>query len=125
MAHPSPIALIVEGDDEAARSLSGFLQANGFEVHRARDGESAHHTLERLRVDCLVSELRAPRIDGFPLLRHGLTRNPDLCAVVIADSNQVPLALEAMREGAHDFQFRPIQFEKLKTLLDARLVKTS
>jgi DNA-binding NtrC family response regulator len=117
MTHPRPVALIVDRDDEGARSLSGFLRANGFEVAAARDGESAHQALEANRVDCLVSELRVPRIDGFPLLRHGFTRNPELCAVVIADPDQVPLALEAMREGAHDFQFRPIQFEKLLAVL--------
>lgn len=117
MANPSPVALIVDRDDEATRSLSGFLRANGFEVARARDGESAHHALDARRVDCLVSELKAPRIDGFPLLRHGLTRNPDLCAVVIADPDQVTLALEAMREGAYDFQFRPVHFGKLLAVL--------
>ena len=68
-----------------------------------------------------MTELRAPRIDGFELLRHGVSRHPDLCAVVVAGADQVALALEAMREGAYDFQFRPVHFEKLLAVLDRGL----
>ena len=117
MANTHPAVLIVDRDDEPTRALSGFLRANGFDVSATQDGERALQILDAGQVDCLVSELRAPPIDGFRLLRHGLTRNPDLCAVVIAEPDQVPIALEAMREGAYDFQFRPVDLEKLLAVL--------
>jgi len=100
---PRPVVLIVGPEEAASGSLFGFLRANALEVAWARDDGAAHRQLDHRRVDCLITELRAPHVDGFLLLRHGLARNPDLCAVVVAGPDQVPLALEAMREGPMTF----------------------
>jgi len=116
-----PLVLIVSAEEGDSGPLSRFLRAQALDVVWARDDQAAHPLLEHRRVDCLITELRAARIEGVDLLRHALARNPDLCAVVVAEPDQVPLALEAMREGAVDFQFRPIHFEKLLAVLDRGL----
>jgi chemotaxis protein histidine kinase CheA/CheY-like chemotaxis protein len=58
------------------------LEAAGFEVETAADGESALRALRRRRVDLLVSDVRMPRLDGIGLAR--LVRDdPSLAAIPI------------------------------------------
>src|SRR5262249_13816383 len=67
--------------------------------------------------DCLVAELRVHRIDGLSLLERARERNPELCAVLIAERADVEKAVEAMRRGAYDFQVKPLHLEKLLEVL--------
>ncbi|MBI5711420.1 MAG: sigma-54-dependent Fis family transcriptional regulator [Candidatus Eisenbacteria bacterium] len=68
-------------------------------------------------MDCLVMELRVQRIDGMSLLRRAREKNPGVCAVVIAGTADIAQAVEAMRQGAADFQVKPLNHEKLLTVL--------
>src|SRR5262245_2738198 len=65
----------------------------------------------------MVTELRAHRIDGMRLLALAKSRNPEVCVVVLSEKADIALATEAMREGAYDFQNKPLDYEKLKTVL--------
>jgi DNA-binding NtrC family response regulator len=113
--------LVVDRETDAARALATFLAAQDLDVLWLHDGEGALNAIDDRRVDCLVTELRAPRIDGMALLRHARARHPLLCAVVISDEPAVERAVEAMREGAYDFQTRPLHHDRLLAVLQRGL----
>jgi DNA-binding NtrC family response regulator len=117
-----PRALVVEGDEVTAKSLVAFLRdACGMEVEHARDGEAGYNVLDSMPVNAVITDLKAHRIDGMRLLEIARARNPDVCVVVIDKNLDLPLATEAMRQGAYDFQIKPLNFEKLKAVLDRAL----
>jgi DNA-binding NtrC family response regulator len=113
----NPIVLVVDHPSEATRALIGFLGENDLRVIWSRDGESAFHALDEEHVDCLVTELRVHRIDGLGVLGRAIERNAEVCAVVVAERGDVPMAVEAMRRGAYDFQVKPLNLEKLLEVL--------
>jgi len=117
MQKPKPIVLVVDRECEATGALISYLRAQELEVVWARDGEAAFNALDQQRVDCLVTELEATRIEGGSVLRRALERNPEVCAVVIAEGAAIDGAVEAMRQGAYDFQVKPLNFEKLLQVL--------
>ena len=117
MSEPRPVALVVDRDHEDTRALVAFLRANQFDVEWTRDSEGAANVLEREHVDCLVSEARAPRIDGLALLSRARERNPAVCAVMITEGAELSVAVEAMRRGAYDFQSKPVNLHKLLATL--------
>ena len=112
-----PRVLVVDRENDATRALIAFLRQHDLEVVWARDGEGAFHALDESRADCLVTELRVHRIDGLGVLRRAIERNPEVCAVVIAEAGDVAMAVEAMRQGAYDFQAKPLNLEKLLEVL--------
>jgi DNA-binding NtrC family response regulator len=118
MQKHAPVVLVVDHENDATKSLLAFLRERGLEVVWARDGESAHTVLDRTRVDCLVTELRIPRIDGMRVLRRAREQNPELCAVVITEGAEIEKAVEAMRLGASDFQVKPIRTDKLMAVIE-------
>ena len=117
MRRESPTVLVVDRESEDTRDLIAFLRAQGLEVVWARDGESAFSALDQTPVDCLVTELVAPRVDGMALLRRARERNPEVCAVAITERPGIEMAVEAMRQGAADFQVKPLNLEKLLAVL--------
>jgi two-component system, NtrC family, response regulator AtoC len=117
----TPVVLVVDRESESTRALLAFLRGRGLEVIWSRDGESALNVLDDTRVDCLVTELRVPRIDGMEILRRARTRNPELCAVVVTEGAEIDRAVEAMRQGAYDFQAKPLHLEKLAAVLERGL----
>ena len=123
MLKETPTVLVVDREGDATKALVSFLKERELEVVWARDGESGYTALDDTRVDCLVTELRVQRIDGMALLRRARERNPEVCAVLIAERADVDKAVEAMRQGAADFQVKPLNHEKLLAVLRQGLAR--
>ena len=117
MQPETPVVLVVDRESAATRALITFLRSNGLEVVWARDGESAFTALDQTPVDGLVTELRAQRIDGMTLLRRAREKNHEVCAVVMTERPGIEMAVEAMRQGAADFQVKPLNLEKLLAVI--------
>jgi DNA-binding NtrC family response regulator len=122
-----PRALIVDKDSSETAELREYLQAGGFDVHWAKDGEQAFNVLdgsgppEAAAADgpaVVITELKAHRVDGMRLLEIAKQRNPEVCVIVIADQGTIELATEAMRRGAYDFQTRPLNFPKMVAVIE-------
>jgi len=117
MSREASVVLVVGPDGDEFQALVALLRAEGNEVVWAPDAEAGFNVLERRPVACLVAVLHAPRIDGLALLRRARLRNPDTCAVLLADASSVEAAVTAMREGAHDVQLRPFDPGRLLAVL--------
>lgn len=111
-------ALVVDGDTHDTRQLVSFLEGNGFEVVWAKDTETASSFLNEQRIDVMVTELRATEINGMHLLRLARQRNPEVCVVMITEEANIELATEAMRQGAYDFQTKPLNLGKLEVVIE-------
>ena len=111
-------ALVVDEDTHDTRQIISFMQGNGFEVLWAKDGQEAYRFLDEQRVDVMVTELRVDTINGMQLLGHARQRNPEVCVVLITDEGNIELATEAMRQGAYDFQTKPLNLGKLKAVIE-------
>ncbi|NOT35050.1 MAG: response regulator, partial [Candidatus Eisenbacteria bacterium] len=105
--------LVADRPGDATSALVAFLRDAGFEVFTSPDDAGALHTLDEERVDCLVCELRAPRLDGMAVLRRALALDAEVCAVMVTDGAPLELAIEAMRLGAYDVQVRPLHHERV------------
>jgi two-component system chemotaxis sensor kinase CheA len=67
---PSKKRLLVVDDSATARSLGkGLLEAEGYEVAVAVDGEDGWRALQEWSPDLLISDVEMPRMDGFALTR--------------------------------------------------------
>lgn len=105
---PSEAIVHVVDDDLAVRqSLSFLLASDGLPV---RLHESASAFLDSVKTapdGCIVTDVRMPGIDGIEFLRHLKSRGFTLPVIVMTGHADVPLAVEAMKEGALDFIEKP------------------
>jgi two-component system response regulator FixJ len=112
---------VVDDDLAVRQSLSFLLASDGLAV---RLHESASAFLESLRdppEGCVVTDVRMPGIDGIELLRRMKAKGWSAPVVVITGHADVPLAVEAMKEGAVDFVEKPFDDERLLATVRAAL----
>lgn len=118
----TPRALVVAKPADDIKELLTALESWGYKTEWARDGEAGYNVLDGSEsVQTLITELNVHRIDGMRLLSVAKQRNPDICVVVIAGEADIELATEAMRQGAYDFQTKPLNLQKLKAVIERGL----
>ncbi len=113
-------------DDEAVRdSLDLLLSSAGFATLSFDSAEAfLAHPREEARI-CVLSDIRMPGMSGIELLET-LRRQGGRCPVVlITGHGDVPLAVDAMKRGAHDFIEKPFDDERLISAIDAALADSA
>ncbi|WP_332684237.1 response regulator FixJ [Bosea sp. (in: a-proteobacteria)] len=104
---------VVDDDLGVRQSLSFLLATDGLPV---RLHESASAFLENVRnaaSGCIITDVRMPGLDGIEFLRRLKQCGFLLPVVVMTGHADVPLAVEAMKEGAVDFLEKPFDDELL------------
>jgi two-component system, NtrC family, response regulator HydG len=118
-AHPRVLTVLPES--ATAKDLVAYLERRGFDVIWAREGQSAYEILDTEAVDALIYPLRQPRIEGLRLQEVAHSRNASICAIAIATPEEIELGIEAMRQGAYDFQLLPLNLAKVGAVLERGL----
>jgi DNA-binding NtrC family response regulator len=128
--HETARALVVDDDDGVRYTLVGVLEDKGIEVLQARDGQAALELLLREASDpipLVISDLRMPKLDGMQLLAAlreqvaagKLPALPKLVMITAHGSER--LAVEAMKQGAHDYFRKPFEIDELALVVDRAL----
>jgi DNA-binding NtrC family response regulator len=110
--------LLVDRDPELSHPIMTHLAEAGYEVEWVDDGEKAYNRLDDRPYEVLITELEAPRIDGMRLMAVALSRYPETCVILITERPAIERATEAMRQGAYDFQVKPVNLGKLDAVVE-------
>jgi FixJ family two-component response regulator len=62
---------------------------------------------------CLVLDIRMPGMSGLELQDHLLARHDPIPIIFITGHGDIPMAVEAMKKGAHDFIRKPFRDQEL------------
>ncbi len=116
--------LVVDDDPSSRESLVDVLTEEGYQVSEAADGTEGLAAMEAGDYDLIVTDLRMPGMDGLTLLREIRTRAPQALVVMVTAHASVESAVEALRQGAHDYMLKPLVYDdvvrKVSRLLDQR-----
>lgn len=107
---------LVDDNKSARDSLVFLIEACGIEV---LSFSSAQEFLDDPRIgeiDCALTDVRMPEIDGFKLQDALAHRLPYLSVIFISGYGDVPMTVRAIKGGAVDFLEKPIED---KALLEA------
>jgi two-component system response regulator FixJ len=120
---PSEAVVHVVDDDVAVRqSLSFLLASDGLPV-RLHESASAFLDSVREAAGCIVTDVRMPGIDGIEFLRRLKARGFAVPVIVMTGHADVPLAVEAMKEGAVDFVEKPFDDDLFLAAIRSALSK--
>ncbi|MEA5163265.1 sigma-54 dependent transcriptional regulator [Cereibacter johrii] len=108
----------IDDEPRLCAAAADWLEASGFEVETFTDAALALGRIEPARCDCVVTDLRMPGLDGQEVLARLRAADPDLPVILLSGHGDVPVAVEAMRMGAHDFLEKPYGAEHLVEVLD-------
>ncbi len=116
-------AQILMVDDEPAmrKVLSAALDNAGYSTARAADGQEALALVRALDPDVVITDLRMPRLDGSELLRALRRDFPEIPVIVLTAHGTIDLAVQAVRDGAHDFLTKPFDKDRVLQAVAAAL----
>lgn len=106
--------LIVDDEEHARINIGSFLTDKGYEVIGVATMQEARECLQRGTADIILLDVELP--DGYgPNLLEETARMPMRPPIImITGYGDIEMAVEAMRNGAHDFLQKPIKLDQLE-----------
>jgi two-component system response regulator FixJ len=121
---PSEAKVYVVDDDDAARdSLAFLLKSAKLPVETFESGDAFLAKLPKGGGGCVITDIRMPGINGIELLKRLRTESNPPCIIVITGHGDVPLAVEAMKQGAADFLEKPFDDEAMLAAIRTALAR--
>ena len=108
--------LIIDDDKAMRESLEDLLSAAGFEVSSLSSAVDANNEIISFLPDAIVSDVRMPKMSGMELLQS-LDPNLSPPLVLISAHGDIPMAVEAIQNGAYSFLEKPFDPRRLITIL--------
>jgi len=105
--------LVIEDEPRILGFLARGLEAEGFSVLGARDGQEGLRMAEALRFDLVILDLLLPRLDGLSVLRALDANQPDLPVVIVSARADLATKLNGFGLGARDYLTKPFSFDEL------------
>jgi len=118
----TPTRILVVDDEVGIREgCRRVLVPQGFEVDVAENGPVGLRKLRESRYDVLLLDIMMPGMSGMEVLRQARQIDPDLICIIITGYATVELAVQAVREGAHDFIAKPFSADLLLQVVNREL----
>jgi two-component system, NtrC family, C4-dicarboxylate transport response regulator DctD len=117
----APVVLLVDDDADLRGSTQQALDLAGLRVEGFGRTEPV---LERMTAGfggVVVTDIRMPGMDGMTLMNRVHDIDRDIPVILITGHGDVPLAVRAMREGAHDFVEKPFSGAQLASIIGRAL----
>ncbi len=106
--------LIVDDEDNARAVVNEYLTARGYEVVEAKNLAEAREQLNSGNADIILLDVQLP--DGYgPTLLNETAHLPMRPPIIIITAyGHIDMAVEAMKNGAHDFLQKPLHLDSLE-----------
>ena len=107
--------VLVVDDDNAHRTMLDTLVSGwGYDVTQADDGATAIEKIKEHSYDLVLMDVRMVRVSGLEALVQIKSYNPAIPVIIMTAYSSVDTAVDALKQGAHDYLTKPLDFDKLK-----------
>lgn len=106
--------ILVAEDDKTLCGLMGdYLEENGYQVLRARNGVQALELLDRNHVDLLICDIMMPKMDGYTLTQELRDAGYTMPILIVTAKESLEDKRQGFQAGADDYMVKPVDFEEM------------
>jgi two-component system response regulator HydG len=117
--------ILVVDDDTAHRTMLRTLVGGwGYAISEADDGEGAIRLVEQRAFDLILMDVRMLKVSGLEALAAIKAVNPAIPVVIMTAYSSVETAVLALKQGAHDYLTKPLDFDKLRVTIERAMEHT-
>ncbi|MEM6940620.1 MAG: sigma-54 dependent transcriptional regulator [Pseudomonadota bacterium] len=113
--------LLVDDDAAVREALGQTLELADLRANAVGSFVAAKDMITPAFQGVILSDIRMPGRDGFHLLNYTLDQDADLPVVLLTGEGDIPMAVEAMRQGAFAFLEKPCAPNELIAVLERAL----
>lgn len=114
------VVAVVDDDPRILESLGDLLESAGHEVRIHASG-SALLSSEISSIDCVITDIGMPEMDGFELRRRLKQARPELPVVLVSGRREQADEKQLQELGEHEFFRKPFDGSALLAALEAAL----
>jgi two-component system OmpR family response regulator len=111
--------LIVEDDRRVAEQARRTLEAAGFVVDLAHDGEEGHFLGDTEPYDAVVLDLGLPLLDGLSVLQQWRQDGRAMPVLILTARGTWREKVMGLRAGADDYLGKPFEMEEMLARIEA------
>jgi len=115
--------LFVDDEKEILSIVEQYLSGHGYQVTVSDNGATALALAREKVFDIIFTDLKMPAVGGLDLLRSVKETSPGTEVIILTGYGTVDSAVEALKLGSYDYLQKPIEFERLKVLIDRIIEK--
>jgi len=105
--------LVVDDELGIREGCRRALTSPGWEVEVAENGPEGLFKLRQMPFDVVLVDAMMPGMSGLEMMQEARKIAPDVITIIITGYATIELAVQAIREGAHDFIAKPFTHELL------------
>src|ERR1700688_2694137 len=109
--------LIVEDEENERTGLAELVSSWGYRAETAPDGVAGLEKASQWNPSIVVTDLKMPRMGGIELLEHLAEQSEAMAVILVTAQGTIDSAVQAMRLGAYDYLTKPIDTNRLRTML--------
>ncbi|MQW88963.1 sigma-54-dependent transcriptional regulator [Sinorhizobium saheli] len=109
----APSVFLVDDDRDLRKAMRQTLELAGFTVSPFASATEALAELTPDFAGVVVSDIRMPGMDGLAFFRKVADLDPDLPVILMTGHGDIPMAVQAIQDGAYDFIAKPFAADRL------------
>ena len=110
--------LIVDDNISLAKTMSLILKRKGYEATTAPDGLVAIKRIKERPFDLIFMDIKMPLMDGVQIYRKIKRIRPETIVVMMTAYAVENLVAQALKEGAYGIIYKPLDIEKMISLIE-------
>ncbi len=119
-------AILVVDDDDAHRTmLKTLIGGWGYAVSQANDGSLAIELVEKQPFDLVLMDIRMLKVSGLEALEEIKRINPAIPVIIMTAYSSIDTAVAAIKKGAYDYLTKPLDFDRLKLIMERAMEHVS
>lgn len=119
MPADNPLVLVIDDEPAVREVLSMRIADWDYDVCAAGDVEAAEEMIATRGPDMVITDVVLPETSGLNLLKSLKSDQESRPVILITAHGSIDVAVEAMKSGAKDFLTKPLDYNKLRSILEA------
>ena len=105
--------LVIDDERAIRKALNEILTFEGYTVDEAADGAEGAKKIKEGNYDCILCDVKMPKMDGMEVLQLSKQEKPDTPFIVISGHGTIETAVDAVKKGAYDYISKPPDLNRL------------
>lgn len=111
--------LVVDDEKPIREVMKEFLERrHSYRVLTAQDGFEALQIFSKEKVDCCVTDISMPGVDGLQLTERIQALDNTIPVVVMTGYPSLESAIQTLKNGVVDFLIKPVKMDQLSVVID-------
>ncbi|MGA9773768.1 MAG: response regulator [Blastocatellia bacterium] len=117
------LILVVDDNADARFMLKTVLEAQGFAVACAEDGQAALHMIEDHQPDLIISDIQMPNLNGIEMIKKLRMQSETMhTPVLVTSALHSEVLADAMIAGGTAVATKPVELESFIGLITQLLM---